>query len=326
MRRRFLALILLLPASLAARGAAAEITEEELAGQFAATIEPLVKSHCLGCHGAAKQEAKLSLASYTSVAAVAKDHPVWELVRQRLAAGEMPPEDAPRELADADRTKLLAWIDALREFEAERHGGEPGPVLARRLNSAEFDYTIRDLTGVDIRPTKEFPVDPANEAGFDNSGESLAMSPALLAKYLAAARHVADHVVLLPAGFRFAPHPAVTETDRDKYCVRRIMKFYERHEVDLADYFLAAWRYRYRAALGRPNQSLAEVATDAGLSAKYLERLWRLLTDADLPSAGPVAALRTQWQELPVPSGRNFVPPADDCQSLRVETLWLRKE
>ena len=83
----------------------------------------------------------------------------------------------------------------------------PGPVLARRLSNAEYDYTIRDLTGVDIRPTREFPVDPANEAGFDNSGESLAMSPALLKKYLAAARLVADHLVLKPDGFAFAPHP-----------------------------------------------------------------------------------------------------------------------
>ena len=37
------------------------------------------------------------------------------------------------------------------------------------------------------------------------SGESLAMSPALLKKYLAAARLVADHIVLKPKGFAFAP-------------------------------------------------------------------------------------------------------------------------
>src|SRR5207302_6486942 len=133
---------------------------------------------------------------------------------------------------------------AIRDREATRNAGDPGPVLARRLSNAEFDYTVRDLTGVDIRPTREFPVDPANEAGFDNSGESLAMSPALVKKYLAAARAIADHLVLKPAGFVFAPHPAVTETDRDKYCVRRIVDFYERHRVDYADYFLAAWTYR----------------------------------------------------------------------------------
>jgi hypothetical protein len=39
--------------------------------------------------------------------------------------------------------------------------------------------TIRDLTGVDLKPTKEFPVDPANQSGFDNTGESSTMSPAL---------------------------------------------------------------------------------------------------------------------------------------------------
>ena len=59
-------------------------------------------------------------------------------------------------------------------------------VLARRLTNEEYNYSIRDLTGQDIRPTREFPVDPSNTAGFDNSGESLVMSSALLDKYLKA--------------------------------------------------------------------------------------------------------------------------------------------
>src|SRR4029079_15104918 len=146
-----------------------------------------------------------------------------------LEAAEMPPEDAPRKLAPHERRALITWIEDLPNFEAQRNAGDPGPVLARRLSNAEFDYTIRDLTGVDIRPTREFPVDPANEAGFDKSGESLMMSPALLKKYLAAARRVADHLVLKPVGFEFAPEPAVTETDRDKYCVQRIVDFYKRY-------------------------------------------------------------------------------------------------
>ena len=108
----------------------------------------------------------------------------------------MPPEEAPRQPTPHERRAVLEWIGAVRDERARKNAGDPGPVLARRLSNAEFDYTIRDLTGVDIRPTREFPVDPANEAGFDNSGESLAMSPALLKKYLAAARLVADHLVL----------------------------------------------------------------------------------------------------------------------------------
>ena len=50
-------------------------------------------------------------------------------------------------------------------------------MLARRLSNAEYNYTIRDLTGHDLQITRQFPVDPANPAGFDNSGESLTMSP-----------------------------------------------------------------------------------------------------------------------------------------------------
>src|SRR5205085_3801886 len=129
-----------------------------------------------------------------------------------------PPERAKEHPPAERRREVVAWIRAVRASEAKRTAGDPGPVPARRLSNAEYDYTVRDLTGVDIRPAQEFPVDPANEAGFDNSGESLTMSPALLKKYLEAARRVADHLVLKPEGFAFAPFPVVADTDRDKFC------------------------------------------------------------------------------------------------------------
>ena len=125
---------------------------------------------------------------------------------ERLKAGEMPPEDASSQPTVTARQAVLQWSKTLRDFEAERNAGDPGPVLARRLSAAEYDYTIRDLTGADIGPARQFPVDPANEAGFDNSGESLAMTPGLLTKYLDAARVVSDHLVLKPDGRRRQVH------------------------------------------------------------------------------------------------------------------------
>ncbi len=148
-------------------------------------------------------------------------------------------------------------------------------MLARRLSNAEYNYTIRDLTGQDMQPTREFPVDPANPAGFDNSGESLTMSPALLNKYLQAAREVADHMVLTPDGIDFAPHPMLVETDRDKYAIQRIVDFYHRQPTDYADYFQAAWRFKYRGVLGKPGATLAAIAADAKVSAKYLPMVWQ---------------------------------------------------
>jgi hypothetical protein len=204
------------------------------------------------------------------------------------------------------------WQLVLQRLEAQEMPPE---------SSAELDYTIRDLTGVDIRPAREFPVDPANEAGFDNSGESLAMSPALLKKYLAAARLVADHVILKPQGFVFAPHPVVTDTDRDKYCVQRIIDFYQRHKVDYAGYFLAAWKYGQRDKLGRPTATLADFAAEAGLSAKYLAMIWSTLTQDGAGETGPLAAIRKRWQEMPESAAA--ARPA--CERLRELVVRLRK-
>jgi hypothetical protein len=241
-------------------------------------------------------------------------------VLERLETQEMPPEDAPHRPKVEERNAVIAWVRSLRDHEAERAAGDPGPVLARRLSNAEFDYTIRDLTGVDIRPTREFPVDPANEAGFDNSGESLAMSPALVKKYLAAARLIADHLVLKPNGFVFAPHPCVTDTDRDKYCVHRIVDFYRRHKVDLADYFLACASYRHREALGLSAAKLSRFAKDGGLSPKYLALTWAALND-DTEEAGPLAAVRKMWRDLPDP---DHARPG--CGRMRDVVLLLRRQ
>ena len=285
----------------------------------------------------------LSLAGFTTIGDVAAGYKTWALVRDRLQAEEMPPEDAPAHPSAEERQAVIDWIKQLHDFEATRNAGDPGIVLARRLSNAEYDYTIHDLTGVDLRPTREFPVDPANEAGFDNSGESLTMSPSLAKKYLAAARTVADHVVFLPDGLRFAPHPVVTETDRDKYCVLRIVDFYRRHEVDLADYFFASWQYGHRAELGQADKSLDGFATEAGLSPKYLAQVAALLTGAE-HNDGPVALIRSQWRKLPLgrtgsPSdssansrdGRTTSPSCNaaaraGCEHLRDLVLRLRAE
>jgi hypothetical protein len=301
---------------------------DSLEDRFASSVQPFFKNHCFACHGSRKREASLDLSHDLTVRAIANNPRQWDLVLARLQAEEMPPEDAGRQPEPGERAAVIAWLRELRDREAQRNAGDPGVVLARRLSNAEFDYTIRDLTGVDLRPTREFPVDPANEAGFDNSGESLTMSPALLKKYLAAARLVADHVVLKPDGFVFAPHPVVTETDRDKYCVRRIIDFYDRHQVDLADYFHAAWKYRHRDALGRTDANLGTFSSEAGLSAKYLAMVWAILAGPDAeaePERGPLLVILERWRELPGPAVEAGRAARVGCERLRDLVVRLRR-
>src|SRR5687767_9567931 len=196
--------------------------EAALEREFSQTVRPFVDEYCAQCHSGAQPEAQLDLTSFETLASVLEDFPHWSLLMERLNHREMPPDSEPQPPAKL-RQQVIDWVKAVRANELRKNAGDPGPVLARRLSNSEYNYTIRDLTGVDLRPTREFPVDPANQSGFDNTGESLTMSPALFNKYLDAARHVADHLVLMPGGFAFAPHPAVIYSDRDKFAVRRVV-------------------------------------------------------------------------------------------------------
>ena len=102
----------------------------------------------------------------------------------------------------------------------------------------------------------------------------------------------------------FAPHPMLVETDREKFAIKRIVDFYERQPTDYADYFQAAWRFKYRAALGKPKATLADFAADAKLSPKYLPMVWQILerSRADAKTeVGPLAKLRAMWRDLPDP-------------------------
>src|SRR5712671_842315 len=271
----------------------------DLERRFAQTVRPFLTSYCVGCHGGHAPAAQFDLRSYSTTAAVIRDMAHWNLVLEKLTAQEMPPKQAKQPPADA-RQEVIFWVQDMRAREASKNAGDPGPVLARRLSNAEYNNTIRDLTGVDIRPTREFPVDPANPAGFDNSGESLAMSPALLNKYLQAARQVASHLALKPVGFEFAPHPMLAESDREKYTIQRIVNFYDRQPTDYADYFLAAWRFKHRAAAGKPNATLEDFAREAKISAKYLPMVWEILEEAK-DHVGPAPRLRMMWAMLPGP-------------------------
>ena len=273
---------------------------DPLAAGFVDTVHPFVQAYCLDCHSGAKPEADLDLSSYSTLASVTADPRRWSLVLDRLKAGEMPPKEAKKHPTAEQRAPVIAWIQLMGAEDVRHHAGDPGPVLARRLSNAEYDHTIRDLTGVDIQPAKEFPVDPANEAGFDNSGESLAMSPSLVKKYLEAARSVADHLVFKPDGFDFAPFPVVTDEDRDKYAVNRIVDFYQRQHLNYGDFFAAAWRFQHRAELGQPAATLADFAQKPKLSAKYLEKIWSVVT-ASGETVGPMAAIQARWKKLPAP-------------------------
>ena len=177
---------------------------QALADQYVHQTRPLMQQYCLSCHSTAQRVGELDLEQFETFEQVrAGSGKTWLKVIEMLDKGEMPPE-AVKQPEPQQRQELQDWIERYLDAEALAHAGDPGPVVLRRLNNAEYTYTIRDLTGVDLDPVREFPADSAAGEGFTNAGGALVMSPALLAKYLDAGKQIAQHALLLPDGFRFS--------------------------------------------------------------------------------------------------------------------------
>jgi hypothetical protein len=273
---------------------AAVLPGAEPPGDFAA-VRPLVQKYCLACHSTKTKKGDLDLERFATTDDIRKNVKPWQAVVEMLEAGEMPPKDKPQPSAE-ERKRIVAWTRGFLDAEAVARKGDPGRVPLRRLSHAEYDATVRDLTGVDLRPAREFPADGAGGEGFTNAAESLAdISPALLDKYLAAAKEIAAHAVLLPDGFRFSS--AKTRRDWTDECNARLRAFFAEFTPDgrlpLRPYLLESIRQREALLAGRTTPEA--VAARAKLSPKYFGILWQALTDGT-PSF-PLDELRRPWRK-----------------------------
>lgn len=162
---------------------------------FPRDVAPLVRKYCGACHGAAQQAAGIGLHGYKTEADVLKGRALWEKVAQNLADNRMPPRNAAQP-TPAERQRIVTWIETyLSSVDCSLN--DPGRVTMRRLNRAEYNNTVRDLLGVEIRPADEFPSDDVGY-GYDNIGDVLSLSPLLMEKYLAAAEKIVESAIRTP--------------------------------------------------------------------------------------------------------------------------------
>ena len=290
------------------------------AAEFDKRVRPLLTTHCLGCHSTRKKKGGLDLERFATLKQVRADIEPWQAMLEMLENDEMPPEGKRRPQPE-ERRFVIRWIRSFLGREAERRAGDPGPVPVRRLNNAEYTYTIRDLTGVDLRPARQFPADGAAGEGFLNATDALAISPDLLAKYLDAAKEVAAHAVLLPDGVRFS-----TSTFREDWVnevLGEIRALHARYATDMGEipvdrYLRAGLAQRDAIRSGRT--SLAQVAKRENLSPQYLKIFWQAMTD-DRPSV-LLEGIRAKWKEASTEDVPGLVGDISALQGL----LWHKQQ
>lgn len=154
-------------------------------------IQPLVEQYCFACHGAQTQTAGVNLSAMLDQRPLVRNRETWTRVIGALTVGKMPPAGAPQ-LSGAERDILVAMLaDAIDGFDYSTIDN-PGFERMRRLTHREFDNTLRDLLGIDLRPAARFPAELAGASGFDNSANTLFLQSTLMERYIATAERVVE--------------------------------------------------------------------------------------------------------------------------------------
>ncbi len=172
------------------------------------TVQPFLSKNCYSCHNSKLKTADLDLEAE-------KTGEVWSRVLEKIRNGEMPPKGLPR--PDATQAAAVTkWIEGELQRQEKAMKPDAGHITARRLNRAEYNNTVRDLLGVDLRPADDFPQDDSG-FGFDNIGTVLSLSPVLMEKYMVTAEKMV--------------HTALFGRDNMKPLVERYQPPYREYEL-----------------------------------------------------------------------------------------------
>lgn len=267
-------------------------------------VEPMLASKCYECHNADKMKGDVDLKQFAANPDVTVNFQLWSTVKDTIDNGDMPPRKA-KQLTSEEKTAITGWVQNGLDVLAEAKSGDPGPVTMRRLTNAEYDNTLRDLTGRDYALAKEFQTDGGGGEGFTNTGDVLFMSPAAIDKYFAAARKLADHATIMPGtgivfhpqriGLR-GPEQVKAQAQQGLYvwyqqkAAPHLPKDFD--PMREGDYMLACWKHKHAKT------PLEQLAKEMKLSVHFLSNWWNLVNSTE-PKSRYLDLVRVPWRELP---------------------------
>jgi hypothetical protein len=107
---------------------------------------------------------------------------------------------------------LLAVVSALAGCRTSSSSADdPGRVTLHRLNNAEYNNTVHDLLGTELRPADDFPADD-RAFGFDNVADELRLSTLSMELYEAAADALIVDTLAVQTGSQIDNFPLVGDT------------------------------------------------------------------------------------------------------------------
>lgn len=179
----------LAPAPLASVSGPADDRGARLEQSLLEHIGPLIETYCIDCHAGDGAEAGIKLDQLENVKTAHSIGLDLRLVRDALAAGQMPPKKKSQPSAE-EREKLIAWLNEVIAYVPPDAPIDPGWFTIHRHNRTEYANTLRDLLGLEPAVAAgiagRLPRDDMGY-GFDNIADVLSISPLAVEQYLDAA-------------------------------------------------------------------------------------------------------------------------------------------
>lgn len=236
--------------------------QSQPADAFKARVQPVLDQYCVGCHSAAEAAAGIAFDRFENQAQAIAGGSVWQRALDALETRIMPPETSDQPTRD-EIAGVVRWVE--KDFlEAQRKlARPPARVGIRRLNRQEYNNTIRDLVGLDLRPADDFPADES-AFGFDHIGAAQSLSTIHIEKFLTAAESVLQKAIVTPdsKSFRSTRLLGPRDDDDEKVDTRPLTAS---APLAIEHTFPAAGRYLVEFELVVPGEAAAPlVAAEIG--------------------------------------------------------------
>lgn len=155
-------------------------------------VRLFLKTYCVECHNKKADDTIPPFDTIDTAISHRSDYDFWRVLLQRVNRGEMPPPEA-----DQPNLKELSKFTSQvkQQLRSAARFGDHRKTVLRRLNRLQYMNTVRDLVGVEMDVTNDFPEDPP-AFGFDNIGGALTTSPLHMEKFVAAAREIIRRAIL----------------------------------------------------------------------------------------------------------------------------------
>ena len=160
-------------------------------------LQTFFKKYCIECHGPKKSKGKITLHSLDYDLSKGHELDKWESVLEVLNSGEMPPEDE-KQPQQSETINIAGWIDKNLKAYVEQASSQSAEPVTRRLTNFEYQNTVRDLIGFELKLIDNLPEDPSKPYKFNNQAQYMLMGMEQLDRYKENARRIMASAIVDP--------------------------------------------------------------------------------------------------------------------------------